>query len=166
MSVLDAWRFCPRCGGELAAGLGSTRCTGCGEVYWANSVPAVQALVVDRGRVLLGRRGIEPSRGKWDIPGGFMGETEHPLDALRRELLEETGLDVEPVRFLLATLDPYLGRTVLGLTWVARVTGGEERAGDDLVELRWFARDELPDATEVAFAGQVNVLSVWRDQQA
>ena len=164
MSVLDTWRFCPRCGAGLEPGTGNTRCTACGEIYWANPVPAVQGLVVESDRVLLGRRGIEPSRGKWDIPGGFIAETEHPLDALRRELVEETGLDVEPVRFLLATLDPYLGRTVLGLTWLARVVGGEERAGDDLVALRWFGRDELPPASEIAFVGQTLVLRAWHEQ--
>ena len=166
MSVLDGWRFCPRCGGPVERAEGYAACLACGQVYWANAAPAVQGLVVADGRVLLGRRGIEPSIGKWDIPGGFLAEDEHPLDALRRELLEETGLEVEPAEFLLATLDPYFDRIVLGLTWLARVVGGTPRAGDDLVELRWFARSELPEAADVAFAGQLDVLSVWRDQQA
>jgi len=162
MSVLDGWRFCPRCGRALQRRDGFAECSSCGEVYWANAAPAVQGLVVDDGRVLLGRRGIEPSSGRWDIPGGFMAEHEHPLDALRRELAEETGLEVEPVEFLLATLDPYFDRMVLGLTWVVRVVGGELQAGDDLVELAWFAPGELPPPAELAFAGQADVLSLWR----
>ena len=166
MSVLDGWRFCPRCSGSVERREGFVRCSSCGEVYWANAAPAVQGLVVEDGRVLLGRRGIEPALGSWDIPGGFLGENEHPLDALRRELLEETGLEVEPGAFLLATLDPYFDRIVLGLTWVAHAVGGTAHPGDDLVELRWFARDELPAASEMAFAGQVDVLSAWRNQQA
>ena len=50
--------------------------------------------------MLLGRRGNEPGIGRWDIPGGFLEEGEHPLDALRRELLEETGLEIEPLDLL------------------------------------------------------------------
>ena len=68
-------------------------CPGCGSTYYANSAPCVSALVEDaEGRVLLARRAVEPYLGLWDCPGGFLEEGEHPLDGLRRELEEETGL--------------------------------------------------------------------------
>ena len=51
---------------------------------------------------------------------------------------------------------------MLCLTWLARPTGGVERAGDDLVELRWFAGDELPGPDELAFETYVDILSLWR----
>ena len=54
------------------------------------------------GRVLIGRRKIEPKQGHWDLPGGFLEEGEKPLDGLRREFLEETGLAIEPVEWLWA----------------------------------------------------------------
>ena len=74
------------------------------------------------GRLLLGRRAYDPSVGLWDLPGGFLEENEHPLDALVRELKEETGLDVEAQRFVGVWMEPgYEGRTVLCLTWDARV---------------------------------------------
>ena len=129
---------------------------------WANPVPGAQAVLERDGRVLLGRRGREPARGLWDLPGGFVDEYEHPLDALHRELREETGLEVEPVEFLGIWMQPYDGRNVLCLTWLARPTGGVERAGDDLVELRWFAGDELPGPDELAFETYVEILSAWR----
>ena len=88
------------------------RCQACAFVAWGNSVPAVLALVERDGRLLLARRALEPGRGLWDIPGGFLEEGEHPIDGLRRELHEETGLELESASFVEAWLDPYDGRTV------------------------------------------------------
>ncbi len=161
VGILDGWRFCPRCGGSLTASDLSVRCER-GHEYWSNPVPGSQALVERDGRVLLGRRGHEPGLGLWDIPGGFVDEHEHPVEALRRELREETGLEIEPTEFLGVWMQPYDGRTVLCLTWLARTTGGAERAGDDLVELRWFTPSELPAPEELAFETFVEILSLWR----
>jgi len=166
VGILDVWRFCPRCREELVFEPGRARCPWCGFIAWAKSVPGAQALVEDSaGRVLLGRRLNDPGKGLWDLPGGFLDEGEHPLDGLRRELLEETGLVVEPSEFFGIWMEAYDGSTVLCLTWKARVVGGEERAGDDLVELRWFGPDELPFG-ELAFPSFVEILTRWRDQQA
>jgi len=162
VGLLDGWRFCPRCTGSLTTADGSVYCAACGYEAWAHSVPGAQALVERDGRVLLGRRRFDPGRGLWDLPGGFLEEAEPPLDGLRRELREETGLDIEPTAFFGIWLQPYAGRTVLCLTWLARPAGGIERAGDDLVELRWFAPDELPAAHELAFESFVEILSAWR----
>ena len=114
------------------------------------------------GRVLLGRRAKDPGKGLWDIPGGFVEEDEHPLVALERELLEATGLVVEPTELFGIWMQPYEHRVVLSLTWLARPAGGRERAGDDLVELRWFAPDDLPGPAELAFETYVEILSAWR----
>ncbi|MBA3412472.1 MAG: NUDIX hydrolase [Actinobacteria bacterium] len=162
MGILDGWRFCPRCAGPLRPGDGRVTCDACGFVRYANPVPGAQALLEENGRVLLGRRGREPGAGLWDIPGGFIDETEHPVDALRREFREETGLDVEPVDFLGIWMQRYDEATVLCLTWTARRLGGAARAGDDLVELGWFGPEELPPAGELAFETFVDILSVWR----
>ncbi len=162
VGILDGWRFCPRCGNELVLDPGGVRCPACGYAFWANPVPGSQALVERDGRVLLGRRRLDPSAGLWDLPGGFVDEHEHPLDALHRELREETGLEIEPTEFVGIWMQPYDGCSVLCLTWLARPSGGEEKAGDDLVELRWFGPGELPSADELAFETYVEILSLWR----
>ena len=162
MGVLDGWRFCPRCGAEGDHRGSSFACSGCGYEAWANPAPGSQALVERDGKVLLGRRRNNPSAGLWDIPGGFVDEPEHPLDALHRELREETGLEIEPTEFLGIWMQEYNARNVLCLTWLARSVGGEERAGDDLVELRWFGPDELPEPPELAFETFVEILSLCR----
>jgi ADP-ribose pyrophosphatase YjhB (NUDIX family) len=160
VSELDGWRFCPRCGGTLAAEVGSVHCESCGSRYWANAIPGVQGVLERDGRVLLARRGEEPRRGYWDLPGGFLEETENPLDGLRREFLEETGLEIEPVRFLGIEIEPYDGRYVFSITWL--VTGdGEPRAADDVAELAFFSPSELP--AEMAFPGQDRVLAAWAE---
>jgi ADP-ribose pyrophosphatase YjhB (NUDIX family) len=162
MGLLDGWRHCPRCTGELRVTDGKATCARCGYAVWANPVPGAQALVERDGTVLLGRRRDDPGAGLWDVPGGFVEESEHPLDALRRELREETGLAIEPIEFLGMWLQPYGDRTVLSLTWLAVPAGGDERPGDDLVELRWFTPTELPGPEELAFESYVPILSLWR----
>jgi len=170
VSVLDGWRICPRCGTELAHADGRVDCAACGFVMYANPAPTACALLQDeRGRLLLGRRAYEPYQGRWDIPGGFLEEHEHPLDCLVRELREETGLEVEPGEFVGAWIERYgPGEdepATLNLYWTARVVGGEAKAADDVSELRWFELDELPGPEELAFRTVVDVLAGFRNQQ-
>jgi ADP-ribose pyrophosphatase YjhB (NUDIX family) len=162
VGVLDGWRSCPRCTHELEPREhGHLGCPGCGSVYYANSAPAVQGLLVRDGRVLLVRRAFEPRRGYWDLPGGFLEEGEEPLAGLRREFREETGLEVEPVEWLGAVLDPYQHYWVLGLTWIVSADG-EPVAGDDAEAFAWFGPDELPG--EMAFASQDVLLRSWSER--
>jgi 8-oxo-dGTP diphosphatase len=159
MGALDGWRFCPICGEAIDNAGDHVKCRACGYVGYANSVPAVEAVCFDAaGRVLLGTRAYDPAAGRWDLPGGFLHEDELPLDALRREIREETALEIEPERFLGHWLEPYDGRIVLCLAWTARADG-DGTAGDDLMDLRWFAPGELPPPTELAFTHYRDVLS-------
>lgn len=164
MGELSGWRYCPRCACELAGDDARLECAACGLVTYANSAPTASALVIRDGQVLLSRRRYEPFANQWDIPGGFLQEGEHPLDALRRELDEETGLTIEPDRFLGVWIDEYADRKTLNLYWTARVTGGEPEPADDVTELGWFSPDELP--ADVAFDHIPAVLSAWREQDA
>jgi ADP-ribose pyrophosphatase YjhB (NUDIX family) len=157
MGALDGWRFCPRCGAELNHESDHLRCSACGEHYWANAIPGVQGILERDGKVLLARRANDPRRGHWDLPGGFAEEAEDPVDTLRREFREETGLAVEPLELLRIDIEPYEHRHVFSVTWIVRGEG-EPAAADDVAELRWFGRDELP---EMAFPGQNEVLRVW-----
>jgi ADP-ribose pyrophosphatase YjhB (NUDIX family) len=171
VSVLDGWRLCPRCGSRLERSDGRVDCAACGFVFYANAAPTASALCFDSdGRLLLARRAHEPFRGLWDTPGGFLEEGEHPLDALRRELLEETGLEVEPGEFFGVWLDRYGAddddRVTLNLFWTARVVGGDAKPDDDVAELRWFALDELPGPDELAFRRLPDVLAAFREQQS
>ncbi len=157
MGALDGWRFCAKCGGELVAEDDHLVCTQCGEEYWANSSPGTQGILERDGRALLALRANEPRKGYWDLPGGFLHETEKPEDGLRREFLEETGIEVEPVELMRIDIEPYAGRYVFSVTYIVRGEG-DPVAADDVAELRWFGPDELP---EMAFPGQNAVLREW-----
>jgi 8-oxo-dGTP diphosphatase len=169
MASLDAWQHCPRCAADVTPEGGRVECPACGFVAYANSEPTACALVVDdRGRLLLARRAGEPEQGKWDLPGGFLDEGEPPLDGLRRELREETGLEIEPLAFVGAWIDRYGGGDdapyTLNLYWTARIVAGEMRAADDVSELRWFEPGALPSSGEVAFSHFAETTRAWRAQ--
>jgi ADP-ribose pyrophosphatase YjhB (NUDIX family) len=166
---LSRWRFCPVCSAEIRVEEGRRAdCPECGFHAWASSKPTACAIVVDEeGRVLLARRAGEPFRGYWDLPGGFLDEGEHPLDGIRRELREETGLVVEPEDFVGVWIDRYGdaddAHATLNLYWTARVLRGKAEAADDVTEIAWFGPDELPPAGLMAFH-IAEVLATWRQQ--
>jgi ADP-ribose pyrophosphatase YjhB (NUDIX family) len=153
MASLSGWRFCPRCASALEIGEGEAACPSCGFTAYAQSAPAVAAFVVDDGRALLALRAHEPDAGRWDMLGGFLDEGEVPVDGLRRELQEETGLEIEPGAYLGAYVDSYGegGSAVLTLVFEARIVSGEMAPADDVAELRWFELDQLPPPDELAF---------------
>lgn len=167
MGELAGWKTCPRCATGLERENGGLRCPGCGSQYYANSAPTASALIEDeRGRLLLGRRAVQPFLGKWDTIGGFLHEGEEPLAGLRREVREETGLEIEPTAFLGIWIDRYgdveTAIHTLNLFWIARVTGGLLEAADDVAELSWFEPDALPTPSELAFGEIDDVLAAWR----
>jgi acetyl-CoA carboxylase carboxyl transferase subunit beta len=144
-------------------------CPACGFVTHSNSEPTAGGIVVDdQGRILLVKRAHDPYGGTWDVPGGFLEEAEDAVDALRREVREETGLEVEPVEFLGVWMDRYDGdstaEATLNLYWTARAVSGEPQAADDVDDLRWFPRDELPPADELAFENVPLVLRTWQER--
>jgi ADP-ribose pyrophosphatase YjhB (NUDIX family) len=164
---LVGWNHCPRCAAALENDSARARCAACGFVAYATSEPTACALVFDDdGRVLLARRACEPDKGKWDLPGGFLQEGEKPLDALCRELREETGLAIEPLDFVGVWTDRYGDAedapTTLNMYWTARIVSGEPRPHDDVSELAWFSLDELPPESELAFSNVAEALRSWR----
>jgi ADP-ribose pyrophosphatase YjhB (NUDIX family) len=163
---VDSWKYCPRCATELEHSEARVDCPSCGFKAHSYSEVTVGALVVDDGRLLLVRRARDPYGGTWDVPGGFLEEGERPLEGLRRELREETALEIEPRRFVDALLDRYgtgeNAATTLNLYWEAIVVGGKPEAGDDAAEVRWFPRDELPPDEEIGFPNVRELLRGWR----
>jgi ADP-ribose pyrophosphatase YjhB (NUDIX family) len=102
-----------------------------------------------RGPILLVERGGEPLKGYWSLPGGLVETGELLEDALRREILEETGLRVAPVsRFDIfeRIMRGKQGRVeyhYLLVDYICKVVGGELRAGDDVSRAVWVRRAEL-----------------------
>ena len=107
----------------------------------------IGAVVVDGRRVLLVRRGGEPLRGHWTLPGGVLEVGETLAQGVAREVKEETGLEVEIVE-LVEVLDRILreeGRVRFHYVladYLCRVVGGELRAASDADAVRWVERAE------------------------
>jgi 8-oxo-dGTP diphosphatase len=98
---------------------------------------------------------VEPAAGLWDTIGGFLDEGEDAVAGLRREVLEEAGIEVEVERFVGAFVGSYgIGLdapSVLNLVWEVRIVAGDPTPADDVSELRWFQRAALPAESELAF---------------
>ena len=127
-------------------------------------IDCVGGVVVERARLLLVRRGQEPARGTWSVPGGRVEADESDVAATAREVLEETGLRVA-VGPLVGSVERdapgggvYVIRDYLCRP-EAHVDPDAIRAGDDAVEARWFAVQEL-SALNTA-PGLVDALTGW-----
>lgn len=106
---------------------------------------ACDMLLIEDGKILLIKRGREPFKGQWAIPGGRIEENESAEQCLKREMKEETGLDVEPVRLTGIYSDPERDpRKVIAAAFLVRRTGGQPKAGDDAAGLKWFDIGDLP----------------------
>jgi ADP-ribose pyrophosphatase YjhB (NUDIX family) len=147
--LASSLRFCTRCGSELHFGAveGEDRhrlaCRSCGYVFYVNPRLVVTTIPVnDAGEVVLLRRGIEPGRGWWAQPGGFLEVDETVTEAAIRETLEETGLLVEPGEII--GLYSRLEAAVVVLAFEARIVGGAARLNREALEIQAFPPDAIP----------------------
>jgi 8-oxo-dGTP diphosphatase len=113
----------------------------------ASPLVGVGAIIVKDGRVLLVCRGREPMKGHWTLPGGVLEVGESLTDGVKREVAEETGLEVEPIE-LVELLDRIHRENgcvryhYVIADYLCRVTGGELRAASDAAAVRWVERTE------------------------
>ena len=155
------YRFCPRCAGRLEERLlkdgdpGRLVCEGCGFVFYLGPKLVAGAIFELDGRIVLIQRDIEPGYGKWTFPGGFVERGERAEAAAEREVLEETGLEIE-VREIVG-LYTYEGEVPAIAVFAAGVTGGEPTPLDETMDVRGFPRDGLPWA-EMAFPSTEHAL--------
>jgi len=146
-------RYCSRCGSELRFGNvdGEERdrlaCATCGSIAYVNA-----------GDVVLLRRGIEPGRGLWAQPGGFLEVDETVGEGAVRETLEETGLLVEPGEIV--GLYSRLEAAVVVLAFEAQVVGGEAGPTPEALEVQAFAPGDIP-WSGIAFSTSIWALRDW-----
>ncbi len=158
-------RFCSRCGASLVLGSveGEDRdrlaCRACGFVAYVNPRLVVTSLpVTATGELMLIRRGIEPGRGLWAQPGGFMEIDETVRDGAVRETREETGLIVEPGAIVGLYTRPEAAIVVIAFE--AAIVGGAPVATPEALEVRPFRPEEIP-WPDLAFRTTVWALRDW-----
>lgn len=166
------YRFCPFCGAHLEERVAFHQmrpvCPVCGFVHFRDPKVAVIGLVTWEDRVLLIRRGVDPMKGKWALPGGYMDAGEMPAEALRRELREEVGLEIETGA--LVDIFPMAGPGVLNsgivIAYQATIRRDEPPpllCDDDVCEAAWFLAGGLPK--ELAFESTYTLLARWRNHE-
>jgi ADP-ribose pyrophosphatase YjhB (NUDIX family) len=111
---LAQFKYCPKCSSPnfRVRNEKAKECPDCGFVYYFNPSAAVACVIRDRkGDVLVVRRAQEPAKDTLDLPGGFVDMFETAEDAVRREVKEETNLDVSAIRYLftIPNIYPYSG---------------------------------------------------------
>ena len=159
--------FCTRCGGPLRFGnvAGEERqrltCGDCSHIAYVNPRLVVTTLpITDAGEIVLIRRGIEPGRGSWAQPGGFLEVDETVNQAAIRETWEETGLLVEPGEIV--GLYTRLEATVVTIVFEARIVGGTAAPTPEATEIVAFEPEAIP-WSEIAFKTTIWALRDWID---
>ncbi len=158
-------RYCTDCGSKTATQLVGTHeldvCPACGRIFFRNPKVVVTGLIEENRRVLLVLRDIEPGRGLWGMPGGYVDWDEHPEAAMIRECQEETGAEVSAVS-LIGVHHIRMGEEgLILLAYRARLLGGEVRARDEVQQVSWFPPDALPP---LAFSSHRAVLKGWSEE--
>jgi 8-oxo-dGTP diphosphatase len=161
-------RYCTACGGPLVLEpLGEPPiprllCRTCGRVTYRNPAVGVAVVVTDGELVLLGRRARGPYAGRWCIPCGYVEWDEDIRIAARREMREETGLDIE-VGEVCAVHSNFhdRARQTVGVWFWGVVRHGTPRPGDDSDELGYYPCTDPP---LLAFPTDAQVLATIRDR--
>ena len=117
-------------------------CGRCGHIHYSNPKIVVGSVVVHRGHILLCRRAIEPRKGYWTLPAGFLEEHETPEDGARREAREEALADIVLEALLAVYAVPHISQ--VQLMYRARLDAPEFAAGPESLETRLFAWEDIP----------------------
>jgi mutator protein MutT len=103
----------------------------------------VGAIIIESGRIVLVERGHEPLKGYWSLPGGAVEMGEKLVEAVRREVLEETGLEIEPISLFEIFERITAEYHYVVADYLCRVKGGQLKAGDDASQAQWVERSCL-----------------------
>jgi 8-oxo-dGTP diphosphatase len=166
MMQMTSSHFCLNCGNPLEirplGGRKRQACPACGWIYYPSLNLGAGVLIEQDEQLLLLRRSIDPFRGCWNLPAGYVEVDEPPKRAAEREALEEAGLRVR----VEALVDAYFfdddprGNGVL-LVYRCTFEDGSLCTDDESAEARFFARADLPAA--LAGGGHNQAINAWRN---
>jgi 8-oxo-dGTP diphosphatase len=160
-------KFCPMCGGALEVRIVAPDnrenkvCTRCGFVYFLSPKLVAGCIIADGERVLLIRRGLEPSLGKWTYPGGYVDLGETPQKCALRETVEEVGMTVREPELLGIYADRReAAPSIITVTYVTKPGAEAPMVTPEATEVRYFGVDEIP-WNDLAFDTTVQALEAF-----
>jgi len=140
-------KYCPYCGSLLTErdenGVKRLYCPTCKIIIYKNPVPVVALVVLNsKKEILLIKRKVEPKRGKWALPSGFIELYEEPESAAQRELEEETGIKVDKLKLL--NVYHQLSQDYESVLVIAFLSFSDSfpQAGDDAEDAKFYPPDE------------------------
>jgi mutator protein MutT len=130
--------YCPECAAELTKLDATHYVCPTGHHYYNNPRASAVAIIIKDNKVLVSKRAIEPNKGKYDLPGGFIEYGEKATDAVAREIKEETGMEVHRSRLIAChTLEYIENVSVVDILMHVQEWSGEPVAADDSEALEW-----------------------------
>jgi len=143
-------KYCPKCGQQLERKMIQEQeriyCCHCGTIYYDNPIPSVAVVARnEQGDLLLVKRGTDPKKGFWALPGGFIDGGESATQAVLREMDEETGLKgiVKKCIGIYNHESRIYGHVII-IVYEVKLTGGILKAGDDAEAASFFDVKKLP----------------------
>lgn len=130
--------YCPQCAAPLRQQTKTEYICQNNHPYWNNPRVAASIIIVKGDKLLIAKRGAEPYKGKFDIPGGFLEYNENPETAAKREILEETSLKIDNLELISVYTHEYDEQTsVCDLVYIAHKWHGKVSPHDDVAALDW-----------------------------
>jgi ADP-ribose pyrophosphatase YjhB (NUDIX family) len=162
------FRFCPVCGGTLHSRTLKADeperlvCSKCDFVFYLDPKVVACSIVEMDGRIVLLKRAIDPQKGKWVLPGGYVDRGEEVKAAALRETEEECGLKIRAKELL--GLYSYPGRIPVVAVYVAEPSGGELIVGDETAEVGLYSPESIP-WNELAFQSTIDALKDYLNKR-
>ena len=163
-SLRQGFKYCPRCRAKMVDkhvyGRERRVCPDCRFVQFIDPKVSTAVLVEQDNKILFVKRSMDPAKGSWCFPGGFMEIGETAQQTAIRECKEESGLDIEITGLIdVYYYEDYRGSGVL-IMFKGQVIGGSLLAGDDAADVQFFSTGNLPE--NIVFDSNIKALAAWR----
>lgn len=165
--MADFFKYCPNCTSKDFGfeGLFRFHCNECGFVYYHNIAAAVAVVLKFGDKILFAVRNVDPDKGKWDLPGGFIDPGENAEEAACREIREELGLELKSsdLKFITTSPNNYLYKNVpyrtMDLFFECELQSDAITisAKDEIKDLMWVKTTEI-DLDRIGFVSVRKVI--------
>jgi ADP-ribose pyrophosphatase YjhB (NUDIX family) len=150
-------KYCPFCRSPLKNSVNHQKsCTKCAYTYYNNPRSTASIIIQNNDKILMAKRAWHPFKGYWDLIGGFVDYYETPEEAVIREVKEETGLiinDPKLIRIAKGIYTDYDTKqklSVIDHQFILKDFTGNPIATDDVAEIKWFSKQDLPPMKKIA----------------